>query len=152
MGAHSFKLGGELTKSQINSMANWGAGNFGFSGIFSGMGYADFLLGLPDSYSMTSKPNGLGARRTAAAGFVQDNYRVSRNLTLNFGLRYQFEGGFSERHNRLSNFNPNLQNPVSENLGAIEFASSSKRTLHQTHPPLFSPPSHLPCSPATPLL
>ncbi len=140
-GSHTLKFGGDFNKAQLNSMASWGAPTFNFSGAFSGMGYSDFLLGLPNQYSLSASPNGYGARRTYASLFVQDDYRVSSRMTLNLGLRYQFEGGFSEVYNRLSNFDPNLTNPATGTPGAIEFADQpgGQHTLQENHPALFAP-------------
>jgi hypothetical protein len=136
---HTLKFGVELVKYQDNSLGQWDSGSFGFSGLFTGVGYADFLLGLPNSYSLSAQPNTMGARRTAVAGFLQDDFHPTRNLTLNIGVRYQFEGGFSEAHNRLANFNPTLINPITNTPGVIEFATPDHRTLQQSHDMLFAP-------------
>ncbi len=138
-GKHTVKLGGSLNKYQYNTLATWSSGSFGFSGLFTGQGYADFLLGLPNSYSLTAAPITFGARRTSVAGFIQDDFHVTRNLTINAGLRYNFEGGFSEAHNRLSNFSPTSINPVTNSPGAIVFAHSGDTLLQKRHPTLFSP-------------
>lgn len=138
-GRHTVKLGGSLNKYQYNTLATWSSGSFGFSGLFTGQGYADFLLGLPNSYSLTAAPTTFGARRTSIAGFIQDDFHVTRNLTVNAGIRYNFEGGFSEAHDRLSNFSPTSINPVTSSPGAIIFANSGNKLLQQNHPTLFSP-------------
>ena len=139
IGRHTLKLGGGLNKYQYNTLSTWSSGNFNFSGLFSGVGYADFLLGLPNSYSLTATPDTFGARRTSIAGFIQDDFHVLPNLTLNLGVRYNFEGGFSEAHDRLANFNPSLSNPATNTPGAIQYATSGNRTLQENHPALFAP-------------
>jgi len=138
-GRHTIKMGGELTKSQYNTLATWSSGNFTFSGLFSGIGYADLLLGLPNAYSLTANPITFGARETVLGAFVQDDFRVLPNLTLNLGVRYSFVGGFSEAHNRLANFDPSLTNPATNTMGAIDFASPGNRTLQANHPAVFAP-------------
>jgi hypothetical protein len=142
-GNHSLKFGAMVTKYQYNPLASWDSGTFTFSGLFAGNrssnGYADFLLGLPQTYSLNAQPNTLGARRAAAAGFVQDAYHVRRNLTLNLGLRYEFQGAFSEAHNRLAGFDPSISNPVTNTPGALLFVNSDHRTLQQNHQKLFAP-------------
>ena len=99
-----------------------------------GQGLAAFLLGIPaggsirltDSYAQSSPMTGM---------FVQDNWRVTRTLTLNLGLRYEVEGALSERFNRtvrsfdtatVNAMNPQVsqkyaQNPTAE-LPASQFA------------------------------
>jgi len=138
-GRHTLKMGGELNRYQYNTLVTWSSGSFGFSGLFSGQGYADFLLGLPNSYSLSANPSTFGARRMSVAGFLQDDFHIFRNLTINLGVRYNFEGGFSEAHNRLANFDPTLTNPATNTPGAIVVASASSPTLQASHPSLFSP-------------
>jgi len=138
-GRHTIKMGGELTKEEYNTLATWSSGAFTFSGLFSGVGYGDLLLGLSNSYSLTANPVTFGARETVLGAFIQDDYHVLPNLTLNLGVRYGFEGGFSETHNRLANFNPGLINPVTNTPGAIQFATSGNRTLQANHPAVFAP-------------
>jgi hypothetical protein len=130
-------------------LPTWDSGSFTFSGLFTGTGFADFLLGLPFSYSLTAQPNTIGARRLAYATFAQDDFRVSHNLTLNFGLRYEGQGGFSEADNRLSNFSPTLVNPLTNTPGAIVFASPGNDLLQNNHFGLFAPRVGLAWSPGS---
>jgi hypothetical protein len=73
-GRHTVKMGGELTKSQYNTLATWSSGSFNFSGLFSGIGYADFVLGLANSYSLTANPITFGARRAGLGALIQDDF------------------------------------------------------------------------------
>jgi hypothetical protein len=148
-GRHSVKFGGEFDKFRYNVLPTWDSGSFTFSGLFTGVGYADFLLGLPFSYTLTAQPNTIGARRLAYAAFAQDDFHVSHNLTLNLGLRYEGQGGFSEAYNRLSNFSPTLANPLTNTPGAIVFSSSGNSTLQNNHFGLFAPRVGLAWSPGS---
>jgi hypothetical protein len=148
-GKHSMKFGGEFDKFRYNVVPTWDSGSFTFSGLFTGVGYADFLLGEPFSYSLSAQPNTIGARRLAYATFAQDDYHVTRRLTLNLGLRYEGQGGFSEVNNRLSNFSPTLINPATNTPGAIIFASSGNNTLQNNHFGLFAPRVGLAYSPGS---
>src|SRR6202035_2174894 len=48
------------------------------------------------------------------SGYIQDSWRVTPKLTLNFGMRFEYEAGMTERYNRmLVGWNPNLQLPIS---------------------------------------
>jgi len=148
-GRHSFKFGGEFDKFRYNVLPTWDSGSFTFTGFFTGVGFADFLLGEPYSYSLSAQPNTIGARRLAYATFAQDDFRVSHNLTLNLGLRYEGQGGFSEAYNRISNFSPGLINPATNTPGAIEFASPGNDLLQNNHFALFAPRVGLAWSPGS---
>ena len=71
-GAHTLKMGGQFMASQHNPHGYWGPGSFGFSGLFSGLGFADFLLGLPDSYPSSRFRN----RSPSAANRLRDSWRM----------------------------------------------------------------------------
>ena len=78
-----------------------------------GLSWASFLLGLPDNgYSIATNDN-YAAHNPAFSWFAQDNWRVTRRLTINVGLRAEFELGPSERYDRaICCFNPTLALPI----------------------------------------
>ncbi len=92
-GKHIIKFGGELDKWQDNqAWDNKRSGNFDFNGIFTrnpadptsaGLGYADFLIGLPDTWSVGNAPE-TGMRNWNVQMFAQDDYKIKRNLTIEF--------------------------------------------------------------------
>ncbi|MDQ2775277.1 MAG: TonB-dependent receptor, partial [Acidobacteriota bacterium] len=136
-GKHILKFGAELLAFQDNSTP-WGninPGSFNFSGAFTqnqpggsgGLGYADFLLGQVASWSASSTPI-VGFRQKSPQFFVQDDFKVTPNLTLNLGLRYQIQGGWHEVANRLGDFDPTLTNPVTGTKGAMWFGGQNGRT------------------------
>ena len=61
----------------------------------TGAAYADFLLGQTQSWSANETPE-YGGRLKLPQMFVQDDYKVRPNLTVNLGLRYQIQTGWSE--------------------------------------------------------
>lgn len=149
-GKHVIKVGGEYDKF-YNSSASWGdlqEGNFSFSGIFTrnpanpestGLGYADFLYGLPQTWSATETPI-TGQRSWNAQLFVGDDYKITSKLTLNFGLRYLMTAGWSEEHNRVADFAPSLINPATNTPGAMWFGGQlGRRALENTDYHGFSP-------------
>ena len=107
LGTHTVKFGGRYiwfkVKQLPNLVANGTYSFFGSGSQSTGNGYADFLLGLPDFYSQQSSPP---FYESAADGdlFVQDSYRVKQNLTLNFGLRWDYVTPWSEKHNQITTF------------------------------------------------
>jgi hypothetical protein len=155
-GKHILKFGGEYNRWQDNqAWANIDAGDYDFSGIFTtdpnpadlnptGLGYADFLLGLPDSWGVSMSPE-TGLRAWNAQAFAQDDYKITPHLTLNVGVRYQIQSGWSEVYNRFANFDPNLMNPGTGTLGAICYAGESfggqkcPTAQEKTVPDLFAP-------------
>lgn len=64
-----------------------------------GLEWAAFMLGVPNSVSIDSNAR-YRLSNPYYAGYVQDDWRVSQRLSLNLGVRYEFEGGFIERDNK----------------------------------------------------
>ena len=138
-GKHILHFGGELLAYQNNSTAwsNTNAGTFSFTGSYTqqwalnangvaapvagtGMEYADFLLGYAQSWNAGISPE-YGARLKTPQVFVQDDWKVRPNLTLNLGLRYQINHGWNEVHQNMSSFDPTVLNPANNTLGAYWF-------------------------------
>jgi hypothetical protein len=148
-GRHILKFGGEFNKLQQNqSWSDWNPGSFSFSGIFSqdpqnpsatGMGYADFLLGLPDNWGDSYTPR-YGGRDWNLQAFAQDDFKISSKLTLNLGVRWEVQSGWTEEHNRLGSFDPALTNPATNTPGAVWFAGQNGRSaLQKIKPAIFAP-------------
>lgn len=80
-------------------------GTFRFSqNIFTNNPWADFLQGLVTTHSQTSY-SVVYNRKDITSFFLQDDYRVANNLTLNLGVRYEYGRPIVEKYNRLANFN-----------------------------------------------
>jgi hypothetical protein len=135
-GKHILHFGAELLTFQDNDApwSNIASGNFTFSGNYTRqapnvgptVGYADFLLGLVSNWSATNSPIN-AMRQISPQFFVQDDFKVRPNLTVNIGLRYQIQGGWYERHNQLGTFDPMLMNPKTNTLGAMWFSPNNGR-------------------------
>ncbi len=75
----------------------------GSAGQTSGSGFADFLLGLPQTTSIQAGLYKIYLRENVYDWYAQDDWRVSGNWTLNYGLRYEYFGPYTEKNNRLVN-------------------------------------------------
>jgi hypothetical protein len=135
--SHTYKLGGEWRKDAFTDRNTRGSqGIYNFSAIESGLPstngqnlgggavgfpYASFLLGSADTASLTS-PQDPQVRKTAWALFLQDNWKITRKLTLDYGVRWDLQSALSELHNRFSELGPNTPNPAAGGLpGAVVY-------------------------------
>jgi hypothetical protein len=100
----------------------------------TGLSYASFLVGQIDAASLTQNAvQETGARFRPISPYVQDDWKVSRKLTLNLGLRYDFFPSYREANKVLSFFNPNATN-ASGTAGVLEFAGSGANTCNCSSP------------------
>jgi len=104
-GSHTLKFGGQYTRFKVKQLPNLVAnGTFSFFGSgaqSTGNGFADFLLGLPDNYSQQSSP-AFYELSVNAGVFAEDSWRIRPNLTINYGLRWDYVRPWSEDHNQIS--------------------------------------------------
>jgi hypothetical protein len=117
-GRHSLKFGYEILRRQLNQYAPQnGMGYFTFNGAFTqnpakasgtGTGLADVLLGL-DTSGQLDYDNHVGLRKWEHSLYVADDIRVTSNLTLNVGVRYDISIPFTEVNNLMGNFVPALR-------------------------------------------
>jgi len=106
IGTHSLKFGGQFHYDQINER-NLAAenGQYGFSGAETGIDFADFLIGAPDSLTQASRQL-LDSRSKYYALFAQDSWRVTSNLVFNYGLRWEASMPWYDTQNKTETFIP----------------------------------------------
>lgn len=152
-GHHVLHFGGEYLIFEDNSTA-WGNVNgatTGFTSVYtqctycvqtkaavaSGNAYADFLLGDIQNWSASVTPEFAG-RQKAPQMFVQDDWKVRSNLTINLGLRYQIMEGWSDAKKNQRTFDPLVQNPVTGTLGGQWYASNADHGRTQLQDNVFN--------------
>ena len=106
-GTHNWKFGTEFTRIQFNPDIDPASrGQFTFTGLYTGNAMADLLLGTPASAIGATGTRLIYLRANQWHFFAQDDWKVTRRLTLNIGVRYEYDSPFSEIHNRLSALDP----------------------------------------------
>ncbi|HST78002.1 MAG TPA: carboxypeptidase regulatory-like domain-containing protein, partial [Verrucomicrobiae bacterium] len=138
LGRHSLTFGFDYRGIHTDfTNLNYSAGDFKFNGAFteqfpnvagSGSDFADALLGYPYQGEVDTTTK-LFLHVNYFSGYIQDDFRVNSKLTLNLGLRYEYETGISEDNNHLVvGFNGLALNPLAANVtgitprGAVEYA------------------------------
>jgi hypothetical protein len=124
---HAFKFGIDARQYRLNNITygnsagtytfstNWTRGpNASSAASNLGQDFASFLLGLPTGGQFDV--NAYGSYYSYYyAGFLQDDWRVKRNLTINLGIRYDHDAPYHEKYGRTVNgFAANAENPVAK--------------------------------------
>jgi hypothetical protein len=120
-GRHNFKFGGGVTAYQNNTVYDYYVnGEFDFysydygQGPASGNPLADFLLGAPSQlFQYPAAPSNI--RSKAFAGFFQDEWRIKKNLSVNLGIRYEYNQPKLDTQGRSFSIVPGLQSTVFTN-------------------------------------
>ncbi|OLB29423.1 MAG: hypothetical protein AUH13_15900 [Acidobacteria bacterium 13_2_20CM_58_27] len=111
-GAHQFRFGGSWAiYKKVQDLFGTTQGAFSFSGkapSYTGDSFADYLLGLPQSYQELGVQDHGYWNNVSWAAYVQDNWRATHRLTLNLGLRWDGAPHTYEANNRMGNFYPSL--------------------------------------------
>ncbi len=132
-GKHNYKFGFRTDYFQFNQATlGFREGQYTFSQFATsqpqvartGHSYASFLLGLVHSGSMAlNAPT--GDRSKYYGFFAQDDFKVTRRLTINYGYRWETQIPFFEMYDRISRMDPDAPNPAAAGLrGAVVFAGN----------------------------
>lgn len=105
-GKHMVRFGGEFQRYRVDFFFNFfSRGQINFNT------FQDFLAGNIAFGLLGNGVHDRGMRNNDAATYIQDDYKVSDSLTLNLGMRFQYQGGISEIRGRLANFDPSAFKP-----------------------------------------
>lgn len=144
LGKHSIKAGIDYRSIDLSFTDFQSApGSFNFTGNFteqtpntpnggaSGSAIADLLLGLPTSGQIEESQR-FYQYISYWGGYVQDEFRISKKLTLDLGLRYEYETGLKDsNNNEVIGFNPTVASPLASivpgTVGGLEYAGTGGR-------------------------
>ena len=144
-GNHTLKAGVEHRMQEAsNRQTSNPSGNFTFNAALTGdiarpagtgSSVASFVLGAVRSATI-DQSQGITMNAYSTSGYVQDDWKATRRLTLNIGLRYDFQQPAVERHDRLMNFDMNGRSSVSGVLGRAIYAgvdSNPRQWRQESH-------------------
>ncbi len=116
-GAHTLKMGVDWFYNRWSQRPQPASNGYSFSSDFtqgpnpvaasanSGVGFASFLFGTGDNGSIQSSSPGEFVSYHSYGAYIQDDWKVTPKLTLNLGVRYDFNAPWSEKYNRINNWN-----------------------------------------------
>jgi len=129
-GTHAYKFGGEFRTGVNDEVRDRGSsGSLTFSPLITsnrgaantGSALASFMLGEVNAGSVQISDL-IQTRASYLAFYVQDDWRLTNRLTLNYGLRWETEFPRREINDRMNSFDPKAINPVSSTPGVVTFA------------------------------
>jgi len=137
VGTHSLKFGGELHRDGVSGGAFGNARGsitvLGGVALANSTALEDFMAGDPFKASVQVGDPRRQLHDWAYALFFQDDWRARKNLTINYGLRYEFSSVVKEAHNLLGNFDPNSP------TGLIQVGESGVSSPYNSDPKDFGP-------------
>src|SRR5260370_8755701 len=127
-GQHSMKLGFAIRRFLLYSFfTSFGRGSFQFDGTFTGNAVADMLLGMPRQADRNLGTPFHNSMTFSSGYYFQDDWKISPKLTLNLGLRYDFDLPEVERVNKIASFDPTK--------GTIKVAGALAYYINNNRPP-----------------
>jgi hypothetical protein len=155
-GNHTFKAGGEYTQEGYIVPSLWRAnGNFTFNvaetsdpaqGNIStlsspnptGFAYASFLTGLPDVLNLNA-PNDAKLGYHSIGLYVQDSWKVSRKLTIDYGLRWDYQTYMTEQYGRMQDASLSTPDTKLGRNGAVLYGATCNCQFSHNYPFAFGP-------------
>ena len=125
-GAHNVKTGASLIRRQLNLQQSQSArGSYSVNGTFTGSALGDLVAGYASDAQFQNDVAFPRFRSWEVAGFIQDDWRVTKWLALNLGVRYEIFTPFTEVRGDISNFDTATGEVVSPILSGANHGSST---------------------------
>jgi hypothetical protein len=123
--------------------AEFASGLFVWVGNFTGNPTADAVLGAPGGADQANEVTKVAATQNYQGYYLGDTWHVNPRLTLNLGVRWEIPGPWTERHDRITDFEPNVANPLASGyMGAVTYVNTAQRSQRgstNSHYDLFAP-------------
>lgn len=145
-GVHSLKAGFVRTFHAFNvTRAERPSGRYSFgrgytqgpdpasASASAGFGVATLLLGAPTGGQFSLDPS-LATSQKYYGAYLQDDWKLRRSLTLNLGLRWEYQSPWTDRFNQLAWFDPDYPDPLTKAKGLLRFAGRDGNAREQTDP------------------
>jgi len=132
MGAHNLKIGTDIRLMRVNTNEARSAGSFSFgagstqgpnpqvASPTAGNGLASMILGVGSGGTIQNTYKNVATQSWYLAGYVQDDWRISRKLTVNLGLRWDVDLPRTERYDRTNIFDTNIPSPAASALPGLK--------------------------------
>ena len=155
VGTHFLKAGYEGRMLRINVWEARAAGSYTFSRLFTqgpnplattalgGHGFASFLLGTGSSGLLYQNWKNVAAQSFYHAWYLQDDWRVTDRLTVNAGLRYDFDVPRTERYDRMSWFDPDARSPLADVVPGLSGSARRSAIRRRRRQPALAVPRRL---------
>ncbi len=119
-GRNQIKVGIDFLHEKFYQVTDFGGiPGVNFQGTYSGNAFSDFLLGDPYSANASVGDSSQDLRSNYYGGFFQDDWRATHNLTLNLGMRYEFQQTPYDTSSKTAWFDPTVQNVVYSRSGKV---------------------------------
>jgi len=132
-GRHQLKAGIDFQRMKLNAfLSRNSGGQFVFDRTYTGgpnpsvvaanagNGFATLLLGVPIGGSLETTPF-MSLFQRYNSGYIQDDWRITKRLTLNLGYRYEYISPYGDKFSQIGRFNPNAIEPVTGRKGVYQW-------------------------------
>jgi hypothetical protein len=144
-GRHFMKFGLDVVRDRFNgnNFSSTVYGEYDFTGTYTGFGYADFLLGIPQTTSLATPNPNRHLRGLIYSVYAQDQFKLNTNVTLNYGVRWQLEEPYTDTQGALYSYDPAINSLVVQDNGLSIINSAFPKNIPITTTSKAGYPSNL---------